>query len=76
MAAEFDLNIDALSRGVIVGTVEIAGCEPLKPGHSEAACFRVKASTRDYAWLLRKPLRVRAKKRRKGHSQPSFLSPF
>jgi hypothetical protein len=29
IAAEFSIDVDALPRGVLVGTVEIVGCEPL-----------------------------------------------
>jgi len=76
LGAEFDQDVDALPRGVIVGTVVITGCEPLKPEHSQAACFLVMASTKDYAWLLSKPHRARAKKKPTGHPQPSFFTPF
>jgi hypothetical protein len=37
IAAEFEMNVDALPRGVLVGTVEIVGCEPLEPRHSKSA---------------------------------------
>ena len=75
LAAEFHLEIDALPRGVIVGTVEITGCERLKPEHSQAARFRVTASTKGYAWLLSRPRRARAKRKPTGHPQPSFFTP-
>ena len=33
--------MDGLPRGVLVGTVEIVGCLPLKQDDSQAACFEI-----------------------------------
>jgi hypothetical protein len=37
IAAQFGIDVDGLPRGVLVGTVEIIGCMPLKPDDSQAA---------------------------------------
>ncbi len=76
IAAGFGVDVDALPRGVIVGTVEIVGCEPLRPEHGPAACFPVTRSTGGYAWLLREPERIKAPRKPTGHPQPSFFTPF
>jgi hypothetical protein len=76
IAAEFGIDLEALPRGVIVGTVEIVGCEPLRPEHSQSACFRVTRTTGGYAWHLANPRRARTRRKPKGHPQPSFFTPF
>jgi hypothetical protein len=76
IATEFGIDVDALPRGVIVGTVEIVGCKPLRQEHSPAACFYVTKSTKGYAWLLSKPERIRATRKPTRHPQPSFFTPF
>lgn len=48
--------------GVIVGTVEIAGCK--------------KVSDKKYKWLLRNPIRAKRKLRPKGTPQPVWFCPF
>ncbi len=48
--------------GRIVGSVEIVGCTELGP--------------RDYAWALRRPLRLRKPRRPKNRAQPSYFRPF
>src|SRR3954463_15042995 len=71
IAAEFDIDVDALPRGVILGSVEIVGCEPLKSSHSQDACFRVARRTGGFAWHLARPRRAKTKRRQTGHPQPS-----
>ena len=51
-----------LPLGKIVGSVEIVGCTELGPG--------------DYAWALRRPLRLRTPRRPKNQAQPSYFRPF
>ena len=73
---EYGLDIDALPRGVLVGTVEIVACRPLTVRDSRAAAFLVPQATRDFAWLLASPQRaVRLVKPTK-HPQPVFFTPF
>jgi hypothetical protein len=76
IAADHGIDVDSLPRGVLVGTVEIVGCEPLGPGHSRVACFEVTESTGGYAWLLRDPQREDSMRVPIGHPQPSFFTPF
>jgi hypothetical protein len=75
IAAEFGIDIDTLPRGVLVGTVEIVGCEPLEPRHSRAACFEITESTGGFGWLLKDPQRADVLKRPDRHPQPSFFEP-
>lgn len=76
ISAEFGIEIDALPRGVLVGTVEIAGCEPLEPRHGPAACFEVTETTGGFAWLLKDPRRADVMRRPDRHPQPSFFEPY
>ena len=76
IAAEYGIDVDSLPRGVLVGTVEIVGCEPLETRHSKAACFHVTESTGGYAWLLSNPRREDSMRVPTGHPQPSFFTPF
>ena len=63
-------------RGVLVGTVEIADCRPLRVSDSPAAAFPVERGTTDYAWLLENPLRAKQLVKPKNHPQPVFFKPF
>ena len=76
IAAEFGIEVDALPRGVLVGTVEIVGCEPLAPEHSQAACFAINESTGGFAWLLKNPRRADVLIKPDRHPQPSFFEPY
>ena len=76
IAAEFEMNVDALPRGVLVGTVEIVGCEPLEPRHSKSACFAITEATGGFGWLLRNLQRADALEKPNRHPQPSFFEPF
>jgi len=55
-------RLSELPTGLIVGSVEIVGCTQLGP--------------RDYAWALRRPMRLKAPLRPRKHAQPSFFRPF
>src|SRR5437660_1112961 len=46
------IKMEKLARGVLVGTVEIVDCRPLKTSDSRKAGFPVKRRTKDFAWLL------------------------
>jgi hypothetical protein len=76
IAAELGINVNALPRGVLVGTVEIVGCEPLAPEHSQAACFEISESTGGFAWLLKNPRRNDVLIKPDRHPQPSFFEPY
>lgn len=55
-------RLKQLPVGKIVGSAEIVGCTRRGP--------------RDYAWALRRPLRLRSPQRPKNHPQPSYFRPF
>jgi hypothetical protein len=68
------INADALPRGVIVGSVELVGCRPLRFSDSVAA--HVSIDFDGYAWLLATPRRLAALRRPTRHPQPAFFYPF
>ncbi|GAC1449368.1 MAG: hypothetical protein NVSMB9_33180 [Isosphaeraceae bacterium] len=45
---EFGIDAHSLPRGLLVGMVEIVGCEPLVPDHARKACFEVTEETGGY----------------------------
>lgn len=73
---EFGIDVDALPRGVLVGTVEIVGCESLEPRHCRAACFKITETTGGFAWLLKNPRRADVLMKPDKHPQPSFFEPY
>src|SRR5208337_1588879 len=58
IAQEYGIDVNGLSRGVLVGTVKIEGCLPLKEDDSQAACFEIAKTHGFYAWLLARPERA------------------
>lgn len=73
---QFDIDVDGLPRGVLVGTIEIIGCRPLKKGDSKAACFKIEQPDGLFAWLLERPERAANLRTPKKHPQPVFFNPF
>ena len=67
-------DADALPRGVIVGSVELVGCRPLRSSDSVAACVTIDFD--GYAWLLANPQRLATPRRPTQHPQPAFFYPF
>ena len=53
-----ELDVDALPRGVLVGTVEIVGCEPCQPADAELACLTPATVAGKLGWKLAKPQRL------------------
>ena len=49
ITAESGIDIDALPRGVLVGTVEIVGCEPLVPRTAKPPASRLPRRRADSA---------------------------
>jgi hypothetical protein len=76
IAAQFGIDVDALPRGVLVGTVEIAGCRPLEKTDSKSACFAIDKTSRRYAWRLERPKRAENPRTPTRHPQPIFFYPF
>jgi len=62
MQAEFDLYLDALPRGVIVGTVEVCKCQQSSDG--------------GYEWLLRTPARLVNPLKPNRKPEPAWFFPF
>jgi hypothetical protein len=76
IADQFDIDVDGLPRGMLVGTVEIVDCRPLNKRDSKAACFMIDESDGLYAWLLGQPERAKRRRTPKEHPQPGFFNPF
>jgi hypothetical protein len=76
IAERFRIDVDALPRGVLVGTVEIIGCRDLARSDSEAACFQVDDGSGYYAWVLDRPMRAEAQEKPTRQPQPMFFNPF
>jgi hypothetical protein len=76
IAVRYGIDVDGLPRGVLVGTVQIVGCMPLKSDDSPAACFEITDTDGLYAWLLARPQRVEDPMRPKNQPQPMFFNPF
>jgi hypothetical protein len=76
VAREFNLDVDGLPRGVLVGTVEITGCLPLRRDDSRAACFEVAETEGWYAWHLARPERAEDLVKPARQPQPMFFNPF
>ncbi len=76
IAAESGIDVDALPRGVLVGSVEIVSCEPLNSEHSQAGCFEITEATGGFAWHLKDPRRADVLMKPSRHPQPSFFEPY
>jgi hypothetical protein len=58
IAQEYGIDVNGLPRGVLVGSVKIEGCMPLKEDDNQAACFEITATHGFYAWHLARPERA------------------
>ena len=76
VADRYRVDVDGLHRGVLVGTVEIIGCLPLKKSDSKAACFKIDQADGFFAWLLERPEQAVNLQTPKEHPQPVFFNPF
>jgi hypothetical protein len=57
-AAAHALKIDALPRGLLVGTVDIVGCERCRPSDANAACLTPEIVEGKLGWKLANPQRL------------------
>lgn len=57
-AAEQELDVDALPRGVIVGSVELVETAPCTAADARAACVPRSFAEGQFAWRLRNPERL------------------
>jgi hypothetical protein len=76
IAQKYKIDVDGLPRGVLVGTVEIVECLPLKQKDSQAACFKITDTEGLYGWHLERSKRCRKPLKPKNQPQPSFFNPF
>jgi hypothetical protein len=76
IAQEVGIDVDGLSRGVLVGTVEILGCLPLQQDDNQAACFEITETHGFYGWLLARPQRSVELVKPMHQPQPMFFNPF
>jgi hypothetical protein len=76
IAAQFGIDVDGLPRGVLVGTVAIVGCLPLRWDDSHAACFEITETHGFYAWLLARPKRAESLLKPKNQPKAEFFNPF
>jgi hypothetical protein len=54
------LDVDALPRGLLVGTVDIVACEPCRPADADRACLTPDIIAGKLAWQLANPQRLQA----------------
>jgi hypothetical protein len=73
---EYGIDVDGLPRGVLVGTVKIEGCMPLKQDESPAACFEITETHGFYAWHLARPERADELVKPKNQPHALFFNPF
>ena len=57
-AAAHHLDVDALPRGLLVGTVEIVGCEPCREADAKNACLTPELLAGKLGWRLANPQRL------------------
>jgi hypothetical protein len=76
VARQFGINVEGLSRGVLVGTVEILGCRRLAMSDSGAECYETDDGTGYYAWVLDRPERFETPLKPSRQPLPMFFNPF
>ncbi|QDT55171.1 ASCH domain protein [Caulifigura coniformis] len=57
-AARHGIETIALPRGLLVGTIDIVGCESCRPSDAEAACLTPQIIAGKLGWRLEKPHRL------------------
>jgi len=76
IAQVYGVEVDGLPRGVLVGTIMIEGCLPLKEDDSQAACFEITNPHGFYAWHLARPHRADELVKPTNQPQPMFFNPY
>jgi hypothetical protein len=76
ITAQYGIDVGALPRGVLVGTVQIVGSRPVVKSDSEAACFEINDGAGFYAWVLDRPKRAEVLEKPTRQPQPMFFNPF
>lgn len=54
---KYNLEVETLPRGKIVGTIDIVGCRKCEPDDADAACVSWSLMENRYAWQLSNPQR-------------------
>lgn len=72
----YHLDVGALPRGVLVGTVEIVDCRPVAPSDSTGAAFTIHRGDSSFGWHLANPTRAKSLQTPTRHPQPMFFRPF
>ena len=76
IAAQYGIDVDALPRGVLVGTIEIVRCRPLERSDGKAACFEIDDGAAFYAWMLDRPERAEVLEKPTKKTRAWFFDPF
>lgn len=58
ISREHDIDVDALPKGLLVGTAEILDCRPCTASDAEAACVPAEYLANQNAWLIGNPQRL------------------
>lgn len=69
----YGLDVDALPRGVLVGTVNIVDSRPLKKSDSPRAAFKIEETEGQNGWILADPHRFKHPVKTDRQPQPSFF---
>jgi hypothetical protein len=75
-ASVHGLELDALPRGLLVGSVAITGCARLSAADSSRACFDIVHHLDHFGWELGSPQRFQNPRRPERRAQPVFFRPF
>lgn len=76
IAQEYDLDVDALPRGVIVGTATIVDSRPVTGEDSAEACFTIRNEDEQFGWLLADARRLDEPYKPERQPQPSFFNTY
>lgn len=72
----YGIDVDALPRGLIVGSVELVDCRPLVRRDSDSTGFRITQTAGLYAWCLAKPMRAPRPRKPRGRPQPVWFNAY
>lgn len=70
---KYQLELDDLPRGVVVGSAVIVDSRPVTPADSPQACFAICGEDQQFGWILADPRRIGKPFKPKRQPQPSFF---
>ena len=76
VAGRHALDVEALPRSVLLGTVEVVGCDPLRESDGVAAGFEIRDATGCFAWRLARPERAHELLKPRRRPQPVWFYPY